>query len=106
MDNAIRAVIRNNIEVLIPCFIQKQVGIKYPRYKILLPNLIFTLDENKKSPEVIYFPDLIRSLDGSSSSNIGEFLEFFDLWKKDDSAFIHFEFKHIIPANLEKEEGQ
>ena len=106
MDNAIRAVIRNNIEVLIPCFIQKQVGIKYPRYKILLPNLIFTLDENKKSPEVIYFPDLIRSLDGSSSSNIGEFLEFFDLWKKDDSAFIHFEFKHIIPANLEKEECQ
>ena len=106
MDNAIRAVIRNNIEVLIPCFIQKQVGIKYPRYKILLPNLIFTLDENKKSPEVIYFPDLIRSLDGSSSSNIGEFLEFFDLWKKDDSDFIHFEFKHIIPANLEKEECQ
>ena len=106
MDNAIRAVIRNNIEVLIPCFIQKQVGIKYPRYKILLPNLIFTLDENKKSPEVIYFPDLIRSLDGSSSSNIGEFLEFFNLWKKDDSDFIHFEFKHIIPANLEKEECQ
>ena len=106
MDNAIRAVIRNNIEVLIPCFIQKQVGIKYPRYKILLPNLIFTLDENKKSPEIIYFPDLIRRLDGSSSSNIGEFLEFFNLWKKDDSDFIHFEFKHIIPANLEKEECQ
>ena len=104
MDDAIRAVIRNNIEGLIPCFIQKQVGVKYLQYKILLPNLIFTLDENKKSPEIIYFPDLIRSLDGSSSSNIGEFLEFFDLWKKDDSAFIHFEFKHITPANLEKEE--
>ena len=106
MDDAIRAVIRNNIEGLIPCFIQKQVGVEYLQYKILLPNLIFTLDENKKSPEIIYFPDLIRRLDGSSSSNIGEFLEFFDLWKKDDSDFIHFEFKHIIPANLEKEECQ
>lgn len=106
MDDAIRAVIRNNIKELIPCFIQKQVGIKDPKYKILLPNLIFTLDKNKKSPEVIYFPDLIQGLDGSSSSNIEEFLEFFDLWKKDDSAFIHFEFKHIIPANLEKEECQ
>lgn len=106
MDDAIRAVIRNNIKELIPCFIQKKVGIEDPQYKILLPNLIFTLDKNKKSPEVIYFPDLIQGLDGSSSSNIEEFLEFFDLWKKDDSAFIHFEFKHIIPANLEKEECQ
>ncbi len=99
MDEVMKKIIEDNIELIIPSFVQ-QYRSDEPKYELIFPNPIWTLEESKKTPVIGYFPSFIFGLDGEASPVIREFQEF--LRKRLDSKenVIPFDFKYITPFNV------
>ena len=99
MDEKMKQIIVENIESLIPIFIE-QYREDERRYKLLYPKAIWSLDVDRRNPGIGYFPEFIFGLDGDSSPIIREFQEFLGKWLESEEASITFEFKYITPANV------
>ena len=99
MDEKMKQIIVENIESLIPIFIE-QYREDERRYKLLYPKAIWSLDVDRRTPGIGYFPEFIFGLDGDSSPIIREFQEFLGKWLESEEASITFEFKYITPANV------
>ena len=99
MDEKMKQIIVENIESLIPIFIEKYREDER-RYKLLYPKAIWNLDADRKNPAIGYFPEFIFGLDGDSSPIIREFQEFLRKRLESEEPLITFEFKYITPANV------
>ena len=99
MDKKMKQIIVENIESLIPIFIEKYREDER-RYKLLYPKAIWNLDADRKNPAIGYFPEFIFGLDGDSSPIIREFQEFLRKRLESEEPLITFEFKYITPANV------
>lgn len=99
MDEKMKQIIVENIESLIPIFIE-QYREDERRYKLLYPKAIWSLDVDRRNPAIGSFPEFIFGLDGDSSPIIREFQEFLGKWLESEEASITFEFKYITPANV------
>ena len=99
MDKKMKQIIVENIESLIPIFIEKYREDER-RYKLLYPKAIWNLDADRKNPAIGYFPEFIFGLDGDSSPIIREFQEFLRKRLESEEPLITFGFKYITPANV------
>ena len=99
MDKKMKQIIVENIESLIPIFIEKYREDER-RYKLLYPKAIWNLDADRKTPAIGYFPEFIFGLDGDSSPIIREFQEFLRKRLESEEPLITFEFKYITPTNV------
>lgn len=99
MDEKMKQIIVENIESLIPIFIE-QYREDERIYKLLYPKAIWNLDADRKNPAIGYFPEFIFGLDGDSSPIIREFQEFLRKRLESEEPLITFEFKYITPANV------
>lgn len=99
MDEKMKQIIVENIESLIPIFIEKYREDER-RYKLLYPKAIWNLDADRKNPAIGYFPEFIFGLDGDLSPIIREFQEFLRKRLESEEPLITFEFKYITPANV------
>ena len=99
MDEKMKQIIVENIESLIPVFIE-QYREDERRYRLLYPKAIWNLDMDRRNPAIGYFPEFIFGLDGDSSPIIREFQEFLRKRLESEEALITFEFKYITPANV------
>ena len=99
MDEKMKQIIVENIESLIPIFIE-QYREDERRYKLLYPKAIWSLDVDRRNPGIGYFPEFIFGLDGDSSPIIREFQEFLRKRLESEEPLITFEFKYITPAHI------
>ena len=99
MDEKMKQIIVENIESLIPIFIE-QYREDERIYKLLYPKAIWNLDADRKNPAIGYFPEFIFGLDGDSSPIIREFQEFLRKRLESEEPLITFEFKYITPGNV------
>ena len=98
MDKLMRRIIEENIELMIPHFVQRYRSDE-SNYQVICPEPIWTL--NKSWTTVIgYFPDFIFGLDGEASPVIREFQEFLRQRLDSKESIIPFDFKYIIPINV------
>ena len=98
MDKLMRRIIEENIELMIPHFVQRYRSDE-SNYQVICPEPIWTL--NKSWTTVIgYFPDFIFGLDGEVSPVIREFQEFLRQRLDSKESIIPFDFKYIIPINV------
>ena len=115
MDGKIKEIIEENIEKIIPRFIE---GNPEHGYSLLLPEPIWDLNPNSSDSPTGTFPAFIFNLNGNQSSIIREFQEFLMRWirrveeadeyilclppekKERELSTISFKFKHIIPAGI------
>ena len=104
MDKEMRRIIEENIESLIPNMIARSRYNK-DKYCLYCPYPIWRLGakeatkEKEEKPEIAYFPDFIRGLDGDASPIIREFKEFAQKWQE-VGGLVPFEFKYIIPKEV------
>lgn len=115
MDGKIKEIIEENIEKIIPRFIE---GNPEHGYSLVLPDPIWDLNPNSSDSPTGAFPAFIFNLNGDQSSIISEFQEFLMRWiRREEEAdeyilclppeekerallTIPFKFKHIIPAGI------
>ena len=115
MDGKIKEIIEENIEKIIPRFIE---GNPEYGYSLLLPEPIWDLNPNSSDSPTGTFPAFVFNLNGDQSSIISEFQEFLMRWihreeeadeyilrlppekKEGELSTISFKFKHIIPAGI------
>ena len=101
MDKVMRQRIEENIELLIPCFIQ-QCDSEGIYYDLLVPEpiRIWSQDGGKEK----YFPNFLLGLKGVSSPVMNECQKFIRKWLKRGRVPIPFSFKYIVPLNIRLKE--
>lgn len=115
MDEKIKEIVEENIEKIIPRFIE---GNPRHGYSLLLPEPIWCLNPNSSDSPMGSFPDFIFNLNSDQSSIISEFQEFLMRWihraeeaddyilclppeeKEIELSTISFKFKYIVPAGI------
>ena len=98
MDLKMKVIIEGSVECIIPYMIA-QSAYNRDEYSLLCPYPIWSLDEEEKHPEIAYFPDFIKGLDGNTSPIIREFKEFAHRWQE-VGGLVPFEFKYITPMEV------
>lgn len=98
MDKLMRRIIEENIELMIPHFVQRYRSDE-SNYQVICPEPIWTLDKSWTTG-IGYFPDFIFGLDGEASPVIREFQEFLRQRLDSKESIIPFDFKYIIPINV------
>lgn len=98
MDLKMKVIIEESVECIIPYMIA-QSAYNRDKYSLLCPYPIWNLDEEEKRPEIGYFPDFIRGLDGDASPIIKEFKKFAHKWQE-VGGLVPFEFKYITPMEV------
>ena len=99
MDKLMRRIIEENIELMIPHFVQRYRSDE-SNYQVICPEPIWTLDKSWTNSVIGYFPDFIFGLDGEASPVIREFQEFLRQRLDSKESIIPFDFKYIIPINV------
>lgn len=99
MDKLMRWIIGENIELMIPHFVQRYRSDE-SNYQVICPEPIWTLDKSRTSSVIGYFPDFIFGLDGEASPVIREFQEFLRQRLDSKESIIPFDFKYITPFNV------
>ncbi len=99
MDKLMRWIIEENIELMIPHFVQRHRSDE-SNYQVICPEPIWTLDKSRTNSVIGYFPDFISKLDGRASPVIREFQEFLRQWLDSKESIIPFDFKYITSFNV------
>lgn len=99
MDKLMRRIIEENIELMIPHFVQRYRSDE-SNYQVICPEPIWTLNKSWTNSVIGYFPDFIFGLDGEASPVIREFQEFLRQRLDSKESIIPFDFKYIIPINV------
>lgn len=99
MDKVMRWIIEENIELMIPHFVQRHRSDE-SNYQVICPEPIWTLDKSRTNSVIGYFPDFISKLDGRASPLIREFQEFLRQWLDSKESIIPFDFKYITSFNV------
>ena len=115
MDGKIKEIIEENIEKIIPRFIEGSHGF----YRLLLPEPIWSLAPQRNDLQTGNFQDFIDNLDSNHSPIIKEFKEFLTRWihreeeadedillhlsmeeREQELSHVNFKFKYITPAGI------
>ena len=115
MDGKIKKVIEENIEKIIPHFIEGSRGF----YRLLLPEPIWSLASQRNDLQTGNFQDFIDNIDSNHSPIIKEFKEFLTRWihreeeadedillhlsmeeREQELSHVNFKFKYITPAGI------
>ena len=115
MDGKIKEIIKENIEKIIPRFIEGSHGF----YRLLLPEPIWSLAPQRNDLQTGNFQDFIDNLDSNHSPIIKEFKEFLTRWihreeeadedillhlsmeeREQELSYVNFKFKYITPAGI------